>query len=177
MYVSVRFSENYKKVLSSKCFFEQQRRNVNSSNCSLRAKRKAQWQTPAIKKHSLTWTHGDDSPKVTSRAAKISGGESGVTSDKWCTPLYAFWQKHWSFLESHRSDIPLVKSWLGLLIAAQNSFGYLQCSCWNVELLGGWLNVTLASEMEEGTFDEWALEKQLLTIAAIHCSEAQQRLM
>jgi len=45
-----------------------------------------------------------------------------------------------------------------LLIAAQNSFGYLQSSCWNGELMGHWLNVKLASEMEEGTFDEWAVD-------------------
>ena len=25
--------------------------------------------------------------------------------------------------------------------------------------------------MKKGTFDEWAVEQQLLTIAAIHCSE------
>ena len=64
VYMWVRFSENYKKVLNSKCFFEYRRQNVNLPNCLLWDKQTLQ--TPAIH-HPLTWTHGDWSPMVTWR--------------------------------------------------------------------------------------------------------------
>ena len=81
--VNVRVSEVFwklRKVLSSKRFFEQQTENVN---CSLRAKGKTTIttfsQTPAIQKHSLTSTHGYESPKVTSRDRRNL--QRGVGSD------------------------------------------------------------------------------------------------
>ena len=106
-------------------------------------------------RHDAPWQQSANALTLTKRAGEFhmlrNDFKKTIISNKFILirvngvrpAVYAFWQEHWGIFKSRRSDILLVKSWLGWLIATQSSFGYLPYRCWNVELLGRWLNVNL----------------------------------